>query len=298
MARWSGRRLLGVGALVALLLGQACAAFVSPDPTPRPWPTAPQPRRTPLPLPEPTESPPTATPTATRGPADFVGKKRVRVLRVWDGQSVLIEDGLTVRYLGIQAQGGGAFGRPVTPLGAAAAQRNAELVEGREVELEQDTTDVDTDGQLPRYVWVDGVLVNRLLVQEGLAQVAVKEPDTRYAEDLLAAEREALEARRGVWVNAPTLTRTPIVRPRATFRPTATPAPSPTPTIDRPAAPRFGAPSPTRVPTPGVTPPTSGPTPTGAPPTPAPTRAPGAPPPTVPAGPTAASDEAPPFGGP
>src|SRR5438067_2677414 len=107
--RWQagGRgRLLAAGLAVATaLLGLACQPLAPPgEPsTPAPWPTEPQPRRTPLPLPEPTEAPPTSEPTATRGPAAFIGHQKARVLRVWDGQSVLIENGLTVRYLGVQA---------------------------------------------------------------------------------------------------------------------------------------------------------------------------------------------------
>jgi endonuclease YncB( thermonuclease family) len=255
-------RLLGLltgAALIAL----ACLPIAPPGPprTPAPGPTAAQPRRTPLPLPEPTEAPPTAEPTATRGPAAFINHQKARVLRVWDGQSVLIENGLTVRYLGVQAPSAGAFGRPSAPGGPAAAQRNAELVEGKEIELEQDTTDVDSNGQLPRYVYVDGEMVNRLLLQEGLVQTSFQPPDTRYEHDLLAAEQEAWNAKRGVWVNAPTMTRTPATRPRATPRPAPAPAqapvptPVPTPATAEPAPPRFGgeAAAPTRPPEPVAT---------------------------------------------
>jgi endonuclease YncB( thermonuclease family) len=226
-------------ALGAALLAAACLPIAPPGEsgTPAPWPTEPQPRRTPLPLPEPTAEPATAEPTATRGPSAFINHQKAHVLRVWDGQSVLVENGLTVRYLGVQAPSAGAFGRPSAPGGVAAAQRNAELVEGKEIELEQDATDVDADGQLPRYVYVDGEMVNRTLLEEGLIQTAIQPPDTRYEQDFLAAEQEAWGAKRGVWVNAPTMTRTPVVRPRATLRPAPPPVGAPAPNAAAPAAP-------------------------------------------------------------
>ena len=291
------RRLpLPVVAFAAVLLALACAPQAPPGEAsaPDPWPTAPQPRRTPLPLPTPTVPPPTAEPTATRGPFDFVGRQRARVLRVWDGQSALLEGGMTVRYLGVQAPPAGTFGRPSTPGGIAAAQRNADLVEGKEVELEQDVTEVDGDGQLPRYVWVDGEMVNKELLAAGLVQAAVADPDLRYQEDLLAAEREAWEARRGVWVNAPTMTRTPVVRPRATFRP-APPAPA----APAPRAPAISTAAPTSAAAPaprfGDEAPPAGQAPAPAAPAPQPAQAPAAAPaaPVAPAAPQAPAPAAP-----
>jgi endonuclease YncB( thermonuclease family) len=256
-AAGGARALVGL-ALGAAVLGAACLPFTPPGVprTPAPWPTAPQPRRTPLPLAAPTEAPATPEPTATRGPDAFINHQKARVLRVWDGQSILVENGMTVRYLGVQAPSAGAFGRPTAPGGAAAAQRNAELVEGKEIVLEQDVTDVDEAGQLPRYVYVDGEMVNRVLLQEGLIQTVIQPPDTRYEQDLLAAEQEAWAAKRGVWVNAPTMTRTPVARPRATPRPAPAVVNSPTANVTAtPPAPRFGAeaPAPTQAAAPAAT---------------------------------------------
>lgn len=204
--------------------------------TPAPLPTAPQPRRAAVILPSATPLPPTAAPTPTREPAAFINRQRARVVRVWDGQSILIDNGLTVRYLGLQAPGAGVLNRAAQPFGREAAQRNAELVEGKEVDLEQDVTDVDANGQLPRYVYVDGLFVNEDIVLAGLANAAPRPPDVRHQDQLNDAEREARDNRRGIWMNAPTLTLTPRAAPRPpaapAVRPTAgvssTPGPSPT----------------------------------------------------------------------
>src|SRR5581483_4199309 len=179
-ARAVGRRVaLVLTVLLALLLSAGCDVF-SPSrltDTPAPLPTAPQPRRAAVILPSATPLPPTAAPTPTREPAAFINRQRARVVRVWDGQSILIDNGLTVRYLGLQAPGAGVLNRAAQPFGREAAQRNAELVEGKEVDLEQDVTDVDANGQLPRYVYVDGLFVNEDIVLAGLANAAPRPPD-------------------------------------------------------------------------------------------------------------------------
>ncbi len=237
--------LLGLLALAAVA-GCDPLAPVRPLGTPAPLPTAPEPRRTPIALPTPTPPPPTAPPTATRAPADFLGRQRTHVIRVWDGESILVDDGLTVRYLGLQAPGAGALGRPLQPFGREAAERNAELVEGKEVELEQDVTDVDANGQLPRYVYVDGQFVNQELVEAGLANAAARPPDLKHQDELLEAQANARENRRGIWANAPTLTVTPLPVPTPRPAPAARPpvgagaTPGPSPSI---AAAPFGTPA-------------------------------------------------------
>jgi endonuclease YncB( thermonuclease family) len=260
-----------LGGLGLLTLAAACGfppALLPGGERPAPLPTLPPPRRTPLPgitaTPVAIALPPSPTPT----PPVFIGHQRARVLRVWDGQSFLIEGGLTVRLLGLEAPGAGVLGRPLAPGGREAALRAQELLEGKEVDLEQDSTYVDGNGQLPRYVYVDGVMVNRELLAAGLARLAVQPPDTRYQELLREAEREAREARRGLWAGPlPTPT-----RPRA---PAPAPARPAAPTVPPTAIPRFDSQQ-APVTRPSAPPGLSAPTPAPAPTAPVPTRAPGA----------------------
>ena len=50
------------------------------------------------------------------------------------------------------------------------------------------------------YVWIDGQLVQEILVRDGLAQVAyVYPPNTRYLNYLEASQKEAKEAKVGLW---------------------------------------------------------------------------------------------------
>ena len=182
-------------------------------------------RGIPTPTASPTATPATATPTSTRTPPP--GRTFARVLRVWDGNTVLIEGGYSVRYIGVAAPGAGMFRRPVEPFGREAAERNIELVEGKEVQLEADEVDSDTVGNMLRYVYVDGVMVNETLLREGLARLAPFGRNTRHASALNRAELEAHRAPLNIWTLA-TLTPTPTETPTITPTPTQTFTPSPT----------------------------------------------------------------------
>ncbi|HEX5368389.1 MAG TPA: thermonuclease family protein, partial [Dehalococcoidia bacterium] len=89
--------------------------------------------------------------------------------------------------------------RPVGCFGPEASARNHVLVDGKQVELEKDVSEVDSFGRLLRYVYVDGSMVNETLVREGYAQVATYPPDVKYVDRFLAAQREAQGANRGLW---------------------------------------------------------------------------------------------------
>jgi endonuclease YncB( thermonuclease family) len=171
----------------------------------------------------PTPIPPTLTPTPTSTPRP--GRTLAQVLRVWDGNTILIDGGYSVRYIGVNTPGAGMFRRPVEPFGREAAERNAELVEGQQVELEEDATDLDGAGNLLRYVYIGDTMVNELLLREGLARVAPMGRNTRYAALLTVAEQDARAAPAALWT---------------LVTPTPTPTRLPTSTLPRP---------PTRLPT-------------------------------------------------
>ena len=117
------------------------------------------------------------------------------VIEVIDGDTIIIEGGYRVRYIGIdtpEIDDG-------EPFGMEALEANQELVEGKIVRLERDVSQTDKYGRLLRYVYVDGIFVNAELVRLGLAEAKAYSPDTKYQEDLEELEREAREAGRGMW---------------------------------------------------------------------------------------------------
>lgn len=132
-----------------------------------------------------------------------------RVVRVVDGDTIIVRLGgrdVRVRYIGMDAPESVRPSFPVEPFGPEAAKANRALVEGRVVELERDVSEVDQFDRLLRYVWLhDGegwTLVNLELVTRGYASILTIPPDVRLADELLAAERAARAAGRGLWSQA------------------------------------------------------------------------------------------------
>jgi micrococcal nuclease len=119
-----------------------------------------------------------------------------RVAQVIDGDTIIIDTGQRVRYIGIDTP-------EVYPnqeaYGIEAWQANRKLVEGKEVRLEPDVSDTDKYGRLLRYVYVNDILVNTELVRLGLAEAKAYPPDIKYQQLLEQLEREARQAGRGMW---------------------------------------------------------------------------------------------------
>jgi len=119
-----------------------------------------------------------------------------RVTQVIDGDTITIEGGYKVRYIGIDTPE--VYPR-LEVYGMEAWQANRKLVEGKRVRLERDVSDTDKYGRLLRYVYVDNVLVSGELVRQGLARAKAYPPDTKYQDYLEEMEAEARKAGRGMW---------------------------------------------------------------------------------------------------
>ena len=119
-----------------------------------------------------------------------------RVTQVIDGDTIVIEGGYRVRYIGIDTPE--LYPEPEA-YAVEAWQANRNLVEGREVRLERDVSETDKYGRLLRYVYVGEVMVNAELVRRGLAWAKAYPPDTKYQAYLEELEREAKYAGRGMW---------------------------------------------------------------------------------------------------
>jgi micrococcal nuclease len=74
-----------------------------------------------------------------------------------------------------------------------------ELVEGKEIKLEKDISNMDKYNRLLRYVYVNENNINQLLVREGYAKLATYPPDTKYYKKLKEAQKIAEENKLGLW---------------------------------------------------------------------------------------------------
>ena len=135
-------------------------------------------------------------------PGEGSSEARAWVARVVDGDTIRVTFGgreYTVRYIGVDTPETVDPRRPVQPFGKEASARNKELVEGKTVRLEKDVSETDRFGRLLRYVYVDDLMVNAILVQEGYAHAVSYPPDVKHQELFRRLEREAREAKRGLW---------------------------------------------------------------------------------------------------
>ena len=83
------------------------------------------------------------------------------------------------------------------PCSSEATQANADLVEGKTVRLVPDKELVDRYDRLLRFIYVDEVLVNRVLVEQGYAEVVLYPPNDAHYEEFVKLEQEAAAAGRG-----------------------------------------------------------------------------------------------------
>jgi micrococcal nuclease len=120
----------------------------------------------------------------------------VVVTRVIDGDTVEIEGGQRVRYIGIDTP---ETGRRADCFSEEASEKNRELVEGKTVRLERDVSETDRYGRLLRYIFAGDEFVNDVLVREGYATAATFPPDVKYSLQFIEAEQEARENNRGLW---------------------------------------------------------------------------------------------------
>jgi len=99
----------------------------------------------------------------------------------------------SVRYIGVSAPG------KSEPYYNSAKELNKTLVGGKTVRLEFDAKVAGQSGTVLAYVFVDNIFVNAEMIRRGYARADPVSPNTKYAELFGKMEREAKEAKRGIW---------------------------------------------------------------------------------------------------
>lgn len=122
--------------------------------------------------------------------------KKGKVERVVDGDTIVLNNGSIVRYVGITApENNEDFEKESTEL-------NRKLVEGKTVTLEYDNYKGDKFGRILAYLIIDGKNVSVELARLGMAQVVIyqKKRPFIYASELLKAQAEAKKKKLGIWI--------------------------------------------------------------------------------------------------
>ncbi len=137
--------------------------------------------------------------TEINGTNEKAENNLVKVIRVVDGDTIEIESGEKVRYIGIDTPETVDPRKPVQCFGVEASKKNKELVEGKMVRLEKDITDRDKYNRLLRYIYVGDTFINLELVKQGFAYSYSYPPDIKYQDQIVKVQEEAREAKRGLW---------------------------------------------------------------------------------------------------
>ncbi|HYN88127.1 MAG TPA: lamin tail domain-containing protein [Ardenticatenaceae bacterium] len=137
--------------------------------------------------------PPAAAPVAATVWPLPAGEPRL-VERIVDGDTVELDDGETVRMLGINTP------ERDQPFYNEATSFTSELLLDQEILVETDVEPQDRYGRTLGYLFLtDGTFANIEIVRNGYAPVWTIEPNSRYRDEFAQAEAEAQAVGRGIW---------------------------------------------------------------------------------------------------
>jgi len=151
--------------------------------------------------PLPAEFPP-GTPPAVGAEAAGAGETYVRVERVVDGDTLIIEGGIRVRLIGVDTPESAIPDTPPEPLGPEAAEFTRRFVEsaGRRLRLSYDREPYDRHGRRLAWAWHGETLLNEEIVRAGFSRAVTVHPYSEHMKDRLrAVEREAKRGKLGIW---------------------------------------------------------------------------------------------------
>lgn len=121
--------------------------------------------------------------------------KIAKVKKVIDGDTILLANGLVLRYVGITAPETGE------PYEKEATEVNRKLVEGKTVRLVYDNYKSDKFGRLLAYVFIGNTNISEELARLGLAEVVIyqKRKPFIYQAELLKVQDQAKKKILGIW---------------------------------------------------------------------------------------------------
>jgi len=127
------------------------------------------------------------------------------VTRVVDGDTIVVSYKGTeekVRLIGVDTpESVSPDASKNTPYGKIASDFTTSQLTNQKITLEFDVQTRDKYGRLLSYVYLDGQMFNKILLQTGHAAVATFPPNVKYVEDFLALEKAAQAQKVGIWEN-------------------------------------------------------------------------------------------------
>lgn len=124
------------------------------------------------------------------------------VTKVTDGDTIRVQLGdqnISVRLIGIDTPEISHPKEPVQCYGPEAQEALEKLILNKEIKLEKDVSDTDRFGRSLRYVWLEDMLINEYLTENGFAFASAYPPDTKYQDKISQSEQSAKINERGLW---------------------------------------------------------------------------------------------------
>ncbi len=155
---------------------------------------------------------PTPVPTATKIPRQVRGLvsgvlDAERIVMVLAGDS--LQKTYVIRLLGVEMP-------PTEAWRIVTAETLDKWLTGKIARIAQDTTMMNEQDELPRYLYLSDELINLKLIELGLARANFKSPDTKLKAKFESAEETAKSAEIGLWGPDPTPTPTISLTPGLT----------------------------------------------------------------------------------
>ena len=123
-----------------------------------------------------------------------------QVARVYDGDTVVLENGKHVRLLGINTPEIESHHRAEEPGGVAAKKWLQNQLQKSKVYLEFDQVRQDKYKRLLAHIFLpDGKHLNLAILEAGLATVSIIPPNGRYTNQLIQAQQHAEKQKLGIW---------------------------------------------------------------------------------------------------
>lgn len=116
-----------------------------------------------------------------------------KVVHIRDGDTIELDDGRAVRYIGIDTPEKGEPGAD------SATVFNSTLVLGKTVRLEYGPTRTDRYGRTLAFVHVDGQMVSYEILKAGWAWCYIFEDNLRHTSELIRSLQNAMDNHRGLW---------------------------------------------------------------------------------------------------
>ncbi len=132
-----------------------------------------------------------------------ISSELYKVVRVVDGDTIIIDYNGTeerVRLIGVDTpESVHPDKEKNTEFGTTASNFSKELLTDKYVKIELDVQERDQYGRILAYVYLDDVMVNKILLQEGYAKVATYPPNVKYVDDFTSIQEEARNTKKGLW---------------------------------------------------------------------------------------------------